>query len=94
MASELIGRTDCPECGEKNAHVKRSEKTTYRFCPECGAQYFPKNERQRQDLAKKTRLTNPAAAPAPAPEPAPAPGPHNTAPAAPAPMPARSWATL
>lgn len=36
MASKLIGRVGCPWCGFAAAHVKRSEKCVYVFCPECG----------------------------------------------------------
>lgn len=55
MGAPIIGRTACPECGFGNAHVKRSEKCDYRFCPECGAIYHAKTERQKADLATKTR---------------------------------------
>lgn len=62
MASKLIGRTTCPECGFAAAHVKESEKCLYRYCPECGSQYNTRGERQRDLLTKKTRLVD---APAP-----------------------------
>jgi predicted nucleic acid-binding Zn-ribbon protein len=58
MASRLIGRTDCPECGHGAAHVKVAEgegKRPYRYCPECGAQYFPRSDRQARDLEARTR---------------------------------------
>ena len=61
MASIMIGRTDCPECGFKGAHVKQSDKCAYRYCPECGSQFFAKTERQSADLAKKTRPLDPSA---------------------------------
>lgn len=59
MASVLIGRTDCPECNFKSAHVKQSEKCVYRYCPECSSQHHARTPRQREDLAKKTRLIEP-----------------------------------
>lgn len=71
----MVGRTDCPECGFGAAHVKRSDgegKRPYRWCPECGAQYFPRTDRQARDLAAKTRGAAPAPGPAPTPDPAPA----------------------
>jgi hypothetical protein len=59
MASELIGRTACPECGFHAAHVKiKTDKEgahPYRHCPECGAQYFPRNKQQADDLRAKLR---------------------------------------
>jgi len=69
MASVLIGRTKCPECGFASAHVKKSERCHYRYCPECGSQHHARTERQVKDLLEKTRQEG--AAPAPAPEPAP-----------------------
>jgi len=57
MASRMIGRAACPECGFSGAHVKQSEKCLYRWCPECGAQHYAKTERQRADLMAKTRTT-------------------------------------
>lgn len=56
MASKMVGRADCPECGFKSAHVKQSEKCLYRYCPDCGSQHYAKSERQRSDLMAKTRL--------------------------------------
>jgi predicted nucleic acid-binding Zn-ribbon protein len=35
----------------------------YRYCPECGSQYFPRNERQRDLLKTKMRLVVDAPAP-------------------------------
>lgn len=59
MASKMLGRCACPECGFNSAHVKITEaKETaraYRYCPECGAQYFPRSNRQEKDLLDKTR---------------------------------------
>lgn len=67
MASTMVGRTACPECGFESAHVKRSEKCLYRYCPECGAQHHARTERQQADLMAKTRPvgTTPAASPTP-----------------------------
>ena len=72
MASRMIGRAACPECGFSGAHVKESEKCLYRWCPECGSQHYAKTERQRADLTAKTRPldgspTGSASAPAAAP---------------------------
>lgn len=65
MASQMLGRCACPECGFKSAHVKKTEaKETaraYRYCPECGAQYFPRSNRQEKDLLDKTRKEAPEA---------------------------------
>lgn len=55
MASRMIGRATCPECGFGAAHVKQSEKCIYRYCPECGSQFHAKTERQRTDLTAKMR---------------------------------------
>jgi predicted nucleic acid-binding Zn-ribbon protein len=62
MASQIIGRTGCPECGFDSAHVKRSDKCTYRYCPDCGSQYYARTKRQTELLEAKTR---PVDAPAP-----------------------------
>lgn len=78
MASVMIGRTQCPECGFDAAHVKQSERALYRYCPvhDCGAQYFPRGQAAKDRLMAKTRpldATAPATAPAAsAPPPAPA----------------------
>ena len=69
MASVMIGRTACPECGFDAAHVKKSEKCTYRYCPECGAQHHAKTPRQVADLLGKTRLLDAPAGPTPTPTP-------------------------
>lgn len=58
MASTMIGRTACPECGFASAHVKQSEKCVYRYCPECGAQHHARTERQKADLLAKTRTVD------------------------------------
>lgn len=56
MASAMVGRAPCPECGFAAAHVKRSEKTLYRHCPECGSQYIAKRPELERLLLEKTRL--------------------------------------
>lgn len=67
MASTMIGRATCPECDFKAAHVKKSEKCVYRYCPECGSQHHARTPRQVDDLMKKTRLVEPTATPTPSP---------------------------
>lgn len=75
MASVMLGRSKCPECGFESAHVKQSEKCIYRYCPECGAQHHAKTPTQQQHLMAKTRLiepptgTQPSATPTPTPTP-------------------------
>ena len=61
MASRIVGRAECPECGFDAAHVKESEKCIYRYCPECGSQYMAKSDAQRANLLKKTRPNEPVA---------------------------------
>ena len=79
MASKMLGRAHCPECGFEHAHVKiNTDKETakaYRHCPECGAQYFPRNPGQADALTAKIKAAKIDGDPAPAPEPAPAPAP-------------------
>lgn len=58
MASVMIGRAECPECGFKAAHVKKSDKCHYRYCPECGSQHYAKSAAQVENLLKKTRLAD------------------------------------
>ena len=67
MASTMVGRTACPECGFASAHVKRSEKCLYRYCPECGSQHHARTERQQADLMAKTRPVEAAPPPTPTP---------------------------
>ena len=55
MSSQIIGRAACPECDFKSAHVKQGPKSIYRYCPECGSQYFPRNDRQLDLLKSKMR---------------------------------------
>ncbi len=81
MASKMLGRAPCPECSFAHAHVKiNTDKETakaYRHCPECGAQYFPRNQRQADALTAKmlpSKIDDEApGAPGRAPEPAPGP---------------------
>lgn len=61
----MVGRTKCPECDFESAHVKRSEKCLYRFCPECGSQHYAKSKRQEADLMSKTRQEGAATATGP-----------------------------
>lgn len=67
MASKMVGRATCPECGFQSAHVKQSEKCLYRYCPECGSQHYARSEKQRADLLAKTRTETVAGAPTGAP---------------------------
>jgi predicted RNA-binding Zn-ribbon protein involved in translation (DUF1610 family) len=59
MASELLGRAPCPECGFAHAHIKiktdKEKANPYRHCPECGAQYFPRNQTQADNLRKQIK---------------------------------------
>lgn len=84
MASELLGRAPCPECGFASAHIKRKAeegKRPYRHCTDCGAQYFPRNSVQADNLLKQVRpakIDTPTPAPEPEPkkaDPAPVPAP-------------------
>jgi predicted RNA-binding Zn-ribbon protein involved in translation (DUF1610 family) len=99
MASKIIGRTRCPECGFESAHVKESDKgTLYRYCPNKGEQYFARTDAQRADLLAKTRLvgapptatpatgsdTDPSGSAEASPAPAPVPAATPTAPTPPA----------
>lgn len=62
MASEILGRTECPiKCGHTAAHVKRkTDKQTgtaypYIHCRGCGCQLHIKNAEQAGYLAQLTR---------------------------------------
>lgn len=56
MPSRILGRASCPECGFESAHVKQSDKgTLYRYCPSCGAQYFPRGEAATERLRTAMR---------------------------------------
>lgn len=86
MASKLIGRTACPECAFPTAHVKIKEDKEnahpYRHCPDCGAQYFPRNKTQAAQLLEKVRPESNTPPPKPTPG---EPGAPGQGPAAPAP---------
>ena len=86
MASKIIGRANCPECGFEHAHVKQSDKCIYRYCPECQSQHHARTERQRTDLMAKTRLLPTPTEPSPTPrEPEPTPPTPTATPTPPAP---------
>lgn len=73
MGAPIIGRTACPECGFGGAHVKKSDKCTFRYCPECGSQHHARTPRQVSDLLAKMRADAPTPSAAPAPTAAPTP---------------------
>lgn len=87
MASKIIGRAACPECGFASAHVKESEKCLYRYCPACGINGpHARTELQRQNMVKGMRPVEPTATATPTPtEAKPAPAAAPTTPAAPTP---------
>ncbi len=64
--ADIIGRTNCPECGDTKAHIKRSEgKLPYRHCPECGFITQSRNRYQETLLLAKMRpVDEPAPKPA------------------------------
>ncbi|WP_228892537.1 hypothetical protein [Pseudoduganella aquatica] len=56
MASKMLGRTACPECGFAHAHVKQKEgenTKAYRYCPDCGSQYYARSQAQHDKLIGK-----------------------------------------
>lgn len=62
MASEILGRTECPiRCGHTAAHVKRKtdkqngKAYPYIHCRGCGCQMHIKNEEQENHLKAITR---------------------------------------
>lgn len=59
MASDILGRSACPECGFASAHIKiKTDKEgahPYRHCPDCGSQYFTKNKNQGDLLRAKIK---------------------------------------
>lgn len=57
---ELVGLTDCPECGFTDAEVRPDKSDSlYRFCPGCTSQYFTRgNDVKTANLLKKTRKVN------------------------------------
>lgn len=78
MASRMIGRAACPECGFAAAHIKESDKCIYRYCPECGSQHHARSERQRADLLDKTRKLEPTPSPTLTEQPTATPSPTGT----------------
>ena len=45
MAKKLLGLCTCPECHFDDAEVKTTKANlAYRWCPECLAQYFPRQK--------------------------------------------------
>lgn len=68
MASKIIGRANCPECGFESAHIKESDKCIYRYCPSCGTNGpHARTELQRRNMLAKTRLVDPVPTPTPTP---------------------------
>jgi Zn-finger nucleic acid-binding protein len=72
MGREVLGVVTCPECGLEGAQVKRQKNgLAYRFCPDCAAQYFPRDEVASNRLLAKIKpasVTVTAEAPGPKPE--------------------------
>lgn len=53
-AKNLVGLCTCPECGFDEAEVKTTKAAfSYRWCPECSAQYFPRCESTSKRLIAK-----------------------------------------
>jgi len=77
MASRIIGRAACPECGFEAAHVKESDRCVYRYCPACGINGpHARTAQQRENMTRGMRPVQPAPTPTPTeakPEPAAAP---------------------
>jgi DNA-directed RNA polymerase subunit RPC12/RpoP len=84
MASEMLGRSTCPECGFPHAHVKikvdKEGAHPYRHCPDCGSQYFTKNKQQGDLLRSKLVVKHEVPTPAEPAETPPAPIPEATKP--------------
>lgn len=70
---EVIGKTDCPECGSQCAELRRQAKSglAYRYCGDCGAQYFARTPEADARLMRRAIGATKPAEPKPA-EPAPA----------------------
>lgn len=82
MASQIIGRARCPECGFESAHVKQSDKCLYRYCPSCGINGpHARTEAQRENMKRGMRPVAPAGGlvPTPTPTPTAAPAPAQAA---------------
>lgn len=70
----LLGYGTCPECQFDEAEVKTTKAGfSYRWCPECNAQYFPRCKATSDRLLDKMHTTATADEQAPAPALAPAP---------------------
>lgn len=51
---EVIGLVVCPECDASGAEIKAQKNgRPYRYCPECNAQYFARDDRQEKNLLEK-----------------------------------------
>lgn len=77
MAKKLLGLCTCPECHFDGAEVKETKAAlAYRWCPECLAQYFPRQKAASDRLISKCHTVPEAEEsqePEKTPEPAPAP---------------------
>lgn len=57
MARDVLAVCDCPECGQSGAEVKRTKAgLLYRWCPECLAQYFPRNQAASDRLGARVGI--------------------------------------
>lgn len=77
MAKKLLGLCTCPECHFDGAEVKTTKANlAYRWCPECLAQYFPRQKAASDRLISQCHTVPEAEEsqePEKTPEPAPAP---------------------
>ena len=81
MAKKLLGLCTCPECHFDGAEVKTTKANlAYRWCPECLAQYFPRQKAASDRLISQCHTvpeaeasSEPEKAPVPAAVPAKAP---------------------
>lgn len=52
--SPAEGLMTCPECGYEHAEIKSAKSGfKYRYCPDCNAQYFTRNQQASDRLAAK-----------------------------------------
>ena len=76
MAKKLLGLCTCPECHFDGAEVKTTKANlAYRWCPECLAQYFPRQKAASDRLISQCHTVPEEEAsqePEKTPEPAPA----------------------
>jgi hypothetical protein len=64
MGREILGLIKCPECGLDGAQVKRQKNgLAYRFCPDCAAQYFPRDQAASDRLLSKISKADPVTVP-------------------------------